>query len=419
MTARILTLFLFLLPWMGSEAAAQLRLETLLGDIEQHPRVRAARAEADLYHGRKLQAWSPDAPTLTYHEEEITTGGTLGTGALREWQLSQGIDIPLLTGVRGSSDAHLERAAELRMDVVKREVRADIISSYARWYASAAQLDIQEQNATLAAEFARKAQLRLEQGESGALEASRARAEAAAARVSLSRARSSARDAAAALYEASGGSAAAGTAVSALPADTLFPRRLDAIRERIRGIDHVAQLPESSPMLTALRETRDASRANASWRWMEFLPRFELSYIRQDFADIGRHWGAELTASLPLWFLLDTRGSIEEHRAAQRIAEEDYTLTKLQLDTKLQRSVMELRAALDDYDAYADELLAEAAAISATAESGYANGEIGYMEYIAARRTANSITMEYYDSLATLYAAVAQYELYNNEHIVE
>jgi outer membrane protein TolC len=168
-----------------------------------------------------------------------------------------------------------------------------------------------------------------------------------------------------------------------------------------------------------MREQRDAMRANASWRWMEFLPRFELSWFRQEFTDIGQHWGAELTASLPLWFLLDTRGSIEEHHAARRVAEEEYTLVMQRRAVDSERSRLRLLSGVENWFAYREHLLAEADAIARAAESGYENGEIGYMEYIAARQSVSAITLGYYDALAELYAAIAEYELYHNEHIVE
>jgi len=402
----------------SASVSAQLRLGDLLERIDDHPRMRAAEAEIDLYHGRKLQAWSPASPTISYHEEEITPGGSLGSGALREWQVSQEFDLPLLIGARGYQDSHLERASMRRMQVVRREVRAVIISSYAAWYTRMKQWDIRRESARLAEEFARKAQLRYEQGESGSLEASRARAESATAQVELTRAMNAAREAAAILYEASGGAEEVRSAELLPPADSLRPVGVRAMHARLTGIPFASPVPDS-PVAEQLWEQSEAARANASWRWMEFLPRFEVGWFRQDFTDIGAHWGAELTASLPLWFLLDTRGSIEEHHAARRVAEEEYRLAMQRYASDTQRSRIRLMSGAESWLAYEDHLLTEARTIAKAAESGYENGEIGYMEYLAARQSVNDITIGYYDALAELYAAMAAYELYSNEQIVE
>ncbi|MCB2204954.1 TolC family protein [bacterium] len=398
---------------------AQLRLADMLARIDEHPRVVSAQAKVDMYHGRKLQGWSPSSPALTFHEEEIPRAGSLGTGALREWQVSQEFDLPLLIGARGGMDAHLQRASEQQISVVRMEVRASLIASYAAWYASWQQLTLQKENTTLTEEFARKAALRHTEGESSALESSRARAEAATSRVALAQAELALRDAARRLYEAGGGLFDLGSIRAQSPADSLRPLDLPALLAKVRDGAAAAPDAESSPMLARLREQRDAMRANASWRWMEFLPRFEIAYIEQDFADIGRHWGAELTASIPLWFLLDTRGSIEEHQAVRRMAEEEYTLGRLRLHTQREHVRENLQTALTHFQAYENELRSEATVIAAAAESGYANGEIGYMEYIDGRRSANEIRLGYYDALAAVYAAIARYEQYYNEYVLD
>jgi cobalt-zinc-cadmium resistance protein CzcA len=401
----------------SASASAQLRLEDLLLIIDEHPRVRAAQAEIDRYHGRKLQAWSPPSPTITFHEEEIAPGGSIGSGALREWQLRQEFDVPLLFGVRGSQDSHLERAAMTRTGIVRMEVRAGIIESYAAWFARTRQMEIRQESARLAEEFARKAQLRYETGESSALEASRARAEAATAHVAYAQAVNAVREAATTLYEASGGADIARAWMQS-PPDSLWPRNIRAVHARLRSIPY-AVVRQDSPYSMQIRAQREAMRANASWRWMEFLPRFEVSWFRQDFTDIGQHWGAELTASLPLWFLLDTRGSIEEHQAARRIAEEEYTLAMQRHLVNAEKSRVRLLSGADNCFAYRNHLLAEANAIANAAEIGYESGEIGYMEYIAARQSVSTIAIGYYDALAELYAAMAGFELYHNEHIVD
>ena len=121
----------------GAVATAQQpRLDSLLSAVgDGHPRIRAALAEIDMQRGRKLQAIAPPAPTLTFHEEEIPAGATLGSGNQRIWQVSQGFDLPLLIGARGYVFGHLQRAAEHRLAVARAMVRAEIVSAYAAWYA--------------------------------------------------------------------------------------------------------------------------------------------------------------------------------------------------------------------------------------------------------------------------------------------
>lgn len=415
---------LLVLTLITAQAGAQqLRLETLLSSVgETHPRIRAAMAEIDLQRGRKLQAIAPPAPSLTFHEEEIPSGATLGEGKQRIWQVSQGFDLPLLLGARGYAYGHLQDAAGYRLDVARAMVRADIVSAYAAWYARLQQLRLQEENHVLAAEFSRKAQLRHERGESGALEAARARAEEASARISLEHARVALNDAAAAL------SLASARDIPTPRSDVPSAWDPAAIADTLPSLDgtRLAALPDMDgsalallPLTQSAREERDAARANASWRWMEFLPRFEAAWFRQDFKDLGPHWGAELTASIPLWFLLDTRGSIEEHQAAATQADAAYEETLRALGHRVRQARRMLQAAAATMQAYDTELVLEARRIARAAELGYDSGEIGYMEYLSARQSANAISIGYHDALAALYAAAAEYEFVTGTLILE
>ncbi|MBE0642458.1 MAG: TolC family protein [Bacteroidetes bacterium] len=417
---RWLTLLLLTPFFILTAHAQELRMEELLSSVnDNHPRIRAAMAEIDLQRGRKLQAIAPPSPQFTFHEEEIPKGAALGDGNQRIWQVSQGFDIPLLIGARGYAYGHLQQAAEHRLAFARAMVRAEIIRTYTAWFAAQRQLRLQEENLRLAGDFARKARLRNESGETSALEAARARAEEATARIALEAARRGLQDAAAALSQAAALSTVpvswSGTDIGPPPADSLELQRAS----RTLRLPEVPGATTSSPLLDAMREERDAARANASWRWMEFLPRFEAAWFRQDFKDIGAHWGAELTASLPLWFLLDTRGSIEEHAAAAQQADAQYEITMREFEHSVRIAQGALASAAANLQAYDGELLDEAERIARAAESGYDSGEISYMEYIAARQSANSISIGYYDALAALYAAVAQYELVTGNQILE
>ncbi|MDX9760148.1 MAG: TolC family protein [Bacteroidota bacterium] len=459
---RLLLLLLLLLPPDGMTTLAQpLRLSSLLNTVDDaHPRIRAALAEIDVQRGRKLQAIAPPAPRLTFHEEEIPSGEALGAGAQRIWQLSQEFDLPLLVGARGAMYGHLERAAEYQLSVARAMVRAEIIDRYATWHARLRQYVLLEENQRLAADFARTARLRHDAGESSALEAARARAEEASARIARDQARRSLEEAAAALAIATARDIPSD--VAAMP-DSLDPaellRRLPSSEEAMLAPSADAYRSasgesataagesataagesataagesataagesataagnrETSPLLRSLREERDAARSNASWRWMEFLPRFEASWFHQDFKHLGPHWGAELTASLPLWFILDTRGSMIEHDAMARQAEARYERAAIEIERDVRLARRTLATAAANMRAYTDALILEARHIADAADIGYDSGEVGYMEYLSARQAVNAITIGYHDALAELYRAVARYELVSGIHILE
>jgi outer membrane protein TolC len=344
-------------------------------------------------------ALSPPSPRLTFREEEIATGGSLGSGGLREWQLSQGFDIPLLIGARSWGYGMREERAEMNLSFARAEVRASIIRGYVRWYAAWHKRELQRQSTALAKTFAEKARLRTEAGESSALEAARANAEAARMAMALADADAE--------VTAAAGALGRGNAMDGLeamyPADSLQPLK------DLLPADRLDSIPVPYQVQLAMLDAR-AAKKDASWRWMQLLPDFEIAAFRQDFSDIGEHWGLELSASIPLWFLLDTRGSVEAAQAEARKAEAEYDEARLSWLSV--RAVREQRYqnAWQKWTSFESGLALEADRLLRSAVLGYDSGEISYMEYIDAVQEANSIRTAYFDLLAELYDAAADLE---------
>jgi outer membrane protein TolC len=401
----ILSLTLIALFATGFPAEAQqgVRLDDVLRSTDDHPRIRFSRAEVDVQHGQKLMALSPPSPRLTFREEEIATGGSLGSGGLREWQLSQGFDIPLLIGARSWGYGMREERAEMNLSFARAEVRASIIRGYVRWYAAWHKRELQRQSTALAKTFAEKARLRTEAGESSALEAARANAEAARMAMALADADAEVTAAAGALRIAVGRGNAMDGLEAMYPADSLQPLK------DLLPADRLDSIPVPYQVQLAMLDAR-AAKKDASWRWMQLLPDFEIAAFRQDFSDIGEHWGLELSASIPLWFLLDTRGSVEAAQAEARKAEAEYDEARLSWLSV--RAVREQRYqnAWQKWTSFESGLALEADRLLRSAVLGYDSGEISYMEYIDAVQEANSIRTAYFDLLAELYDAAADLE---------
>jgi cobalt-zinc-cadmium resistance protein CzcA len=313
--------------------------------------------------------------------------------------VSQGFDIPLFTGSRGRLYGHLQRSATHRLDFTRGRVRAGVITAYAQLYARERQLRILERNSALYADFAGRAEKRYRAGEASSLEQARARAEHAASVIALEQGRRDHLTALTALSEAIGSTLPAGMSAS----DSLLPSPLDT------GGD--GQGLAAHPLLLAAREQYAGYEADASWRWMQYLPSFNASWFRQDFMDTGLHWGAELTAQVPLWFMFDTRGQNAEAGALARQAEAELRQTEIVLETRYRNAEAALEAADRAMGAYSAELLQEAKNIVTTARKSYDAGEIDYVEYIAAQQSANRTWLGYFDTLAAWYAAAADYEL--------
>lgn len=365
-----------------------------------NPRLAAAMAEIRVENGRRLQALSPPAPELLYHEEEIAAGASFGGGGQRIWQVSQEFDVPLLFGLHSRQYAASGRAAERRYEALRRELRAGVIRAYARASARMEQVKLLRDNARLMADFAEKAALRVRAGDAAPLEALRARSERELARIALGNGERELMAALGELY------LLLDRIVTPGDGDTLDVLPLPAVDPASLADWDV----ESHPLLQEADWLRAAAEANSSRNWMLLLPTFRAAYFRQEIASTGRFWGAELSARVPLWFFLGQRGAIEERNALTAQAQEELTYRFAALHHRFNAARGSAAAALRSARSYADSLLPEAGEIRRSAERAFAAGGISYLEYIDAMKNANAILLGYHDAVAACYEALAELE---------
>lgn len=361
-----------------------------------HPRIHYAEAGADATRARRLQALSPESPTLSYSEEEIPGPGGIGDGMMRYYTISQAFDIPLLIGARAWKYRHLERADALRLARARRAARADAIVAYAEASVAFRKREILLLNQLRLDTLAEFASKRTAAGQASRLEELRFRAERADAHVSYTRAEEASISAERRLRVLMGN--------AELSAGNLQHTDLEAVLAV--GDPQMTGYPPPDP---ALDEAR-AARSDASWRWLEYLPRFSASWFRQEAVGAGWFWGAEFSAQVPLWFLLGERGRAEEAEAEARAAEAAATLAQREwIDAHL-AALGELRASRNAARTYADMVKTDARDILRAVEVSFAAGRISYMEMLDALRSAHSMELAYLDALLDFGRAVAEYE---------
>jgi cobalt-zinc-cadmium efflux system outer membrane protein len=399
-----------LVVWVAMGVCAQAQPVPLPGltgaALKAHPLIEAAEGGLRAAKGRTLQAWAPASPELYVHEEEIPTAGSFGDGGMRYYGVSQEFDLPLVTGSRAAVQRRFADAARARRDMARLEVRAAVITAWGSFYAAEHRLSILREAASVAEAFAQKAQRRVEAGEGTRLELLRASSAAASAQAALRRGERE-RSAAAAELASAVGRRIEGLVASGVALDP--PSRIDLVAVSV----------EEHPLLREARcefEGFDADRARG---WMEYVPGFTAGVFRQEIPSMGMFWGAELTARVPLWFMLGERGRGEERSGLAMASSARLRALELVLRARVETAEQGVRAAEAGVAAYSDGLLREAEEALRAAAMGYEAGEIGYIEFLEAQRGAFEIMLGYHEALAAAYAAVAEYELATGVEVVK
>ncbi len=411
-TPRVSLILMLLAPvaTMAQAGGAALHLdEALQSARSSHPGIIAARAGIRAETGRRLSALSPESPTIVLRHEDIPGGASFGDAGQKILEISQSFDLPLLLGARGRLSSGLIRAQEWELALMERRVRAGVITAYARLYAVARQDALLRRNAANAAEFAAKVQRRIDAGDGTPLELLRARAERASADAAVAAAAQRRAVAVGALEEAMGRD---------LPDDVDAVDSLPPLAIDPAGLGRPDELVREHPEWCAAQERAGAMAADAGWRWMEYLPRFNASWFQQDYAAAGRLWGVQLGAELPLWFLLGARGSAMERDAEAERASAESRGVAIAVAARIQSSITALAAAERGLAAYTRDILAEAAEITRVATASYDAGQINHLEYLDAMRSANGVVLGYYDALASYYQAVAECEAATGHRLI-
>jgi len=402
----------FLIMLLASTVHAQrlTLLEALRSADDNNPRIRAAAAAVDAEKGRKLSALSPESPRLTYHEEEIPSGSGLGAGAQRYYQISQAFDIPLLTGARSGMYSAFERAAEQRLESVRRSIRASVIASYADLATFVAQAGILREEVDALEELAAAALKREIAGDVTHLAVLRARAETSVAAAEL-------------LHKEGQILVAESELAAALGLETEIPRgKLDSLPASPVG-DHLAidleALTRAHPEARSARFISSGMRAELTNRRLSAFPAFEAAWFRQEIAGVGWFWGAELGARIPLWFFLAENGRIQEASADARRAEYEAEHEVALVRKRMLGAMAALSNAADILRLASGVRQEEAAEISRTARRSFELGQISIVELLDGLRTARAARLDRLEALRIYYRALAEYEYATNIKLLE
>ncbi|HNW60007.1 MAG TPA: TolC family protein [bacterium] len=369
--------------------------------LRRNPELQQARQARRAAAGRFWSGIALPQPELSFSYEYVPRNKSLANFGERTFELAQEIDFPAAYLLRGRL-LHAETAAagmELRHKALA--LLAEVQCRYWEVKACEAQLAIAQANYELAGEFSRKAAIRQEAGEGSLLERMTAEVQRTQAQNSLETARNDRSAALAQLLLLLGQEGRSGERIlSDSMAFTPASLTLEAIEAAAQRQN--TELRQAAISVGALRSKRSLS-------WSSLLPGFRLAWSRQALEGGGNdYYGAAFSASLPLWFMFDQRGRIQEATAELRSGEFAQAAARNALITRLRTAWLELANQERQVQLYQAELLPQAEEICRTAVVSYDAGEIGYLELLQSRQTLSGVKAGYIDALLGYHRAAIE-----------
>jgi outer membrane protein TolC len=176
---------------------------------------------------------------------------------------------------------------------------------------------------------------------------------------------------------------------------------------------------ETNPQIKIAELNYGIASIEKGLAWSSILPNINLAYYKQTRDGNNGFYGASFGISVPLWFMFDQRGKIQEAVANQSISESELQLTKNEIVLKIKSAFTDHENNLKQVKLYVNDILPQAEEIYRTAIKSYDAGELTYLEYLQAKQTLINSRNNYINVLFNHYQSVFRIEEIAGQNIID
>lgn len=348
--------------------------------IENRPEIKKGMNKISSLNGRYLSGISPQMPELSLNYDFVPLGTGLNNYEERSIEINQTIEFPLKTIYRGSLLNNSIEILKAENKIVNFDVLNDVRKSYIELLEKNELLKIAEENLNVVTEFKNKTIVRYSVGEATNLEKLTAEVQYTQAVNTLETIKNKYSIALSELIYSMG--------IKFTPKD-YNPIITDSLKyivvdDNISNILSKSKTKNLSLLLSEIKKSNTliGKRIAVS----SYLPDFTIGYKRQSIKGVNDFYGVNFGISIPLWFMFDQRGKIEEANAEIKISENEYDETYLKVVNTVKKSFLNLKNSEKQIALYKNTLIPESEEIFRVANSSYQIGEVTYLEYLQAKQ---------------------------------
>jgi outer membrane protein TolC len=366
----------------GQTEIKKLRLtEAVEIGLKNNPEVRSAIENISASKGRFWSGISLPQPEVSASYEYTPVNSSLSNYSEKTLAVSQSFEFPSNYFLKGNKFSKEEEIAVYKLNLTERSVINQVKTSYYKVLAKQYQVKSAEENLVISEDFYKKAEIRQNVGEGTNLERLTAKVQYTEARNNLEVAKNELTTAFAELnYSLGYGKQSYGSNYDLT--DTLVFVDHEISIEQI-----YKSLEETNPQIKIAELNYGIASVEKGLAWSSILPNINFAYFKQTRDGNTGFYGASLGISVPLWFMFDQRGKIQEALANQSISESELQLTKNEIALKLKSAFTDHENNLKQVKLYVNDLLPQADEIYRSALKSYDAGEITYIEFLQAKQT--------------------------------
>ena len=348
--------------------------------LKQNPELLQSTENINAAKGRFWSGISLPQPELELSYEYAPINSSLNNYGERTFAISQSFEFPTNYFLKGSKFTKEEESAYQRLLLKKKQVIAEIRTAYNKVLAKQKLLMYAEEYLVISEDFFRKAQIRFNVGEGTNIEQLTAKVQLSEAKNKLSITKN---ELAIAFSELnySLGFGKHNYESNYILTDSLIYSDHRVSIEKLQQI-----LEETNPKIIIGEIERGISSVEKSLAWSSLLPNFNLAYFKQSRDGDNGFYGASFGVSVPLWFLLDQRGIIQEATANESISEANLLQTKNEMNLRLKSAYSDYNNNQQQVITYVEDILPQAEEAYRSAVKSYDAGELSYIEYMQVKQ---------------------------------
>ncbi len=379
-----------------SQHASSLSLADALEiGIKNNSEIAAALQNVNAAHGRFVAGVSLPPPQVAFTYDNVPLREGLRAYDEKSFEVSQAFEFPAIYVMRATQGKKEKKMAQIDFGVAKIRITQQIKSAYFELLARNKQIQIAEENCTIAHDFEKHAEARALAGEATALEALAAHVGYATAKNTLTVAEYQQKIALYELKQAMGLPSNNETMYALTDSLGTF-LHAPSLRDLIDKADKKNGEIQNRTLQVDI-SSLEKSRAIAS-----FVPEIALGYYSKQIVNAGDKktvYGASIGFSVPLYGMLDYRGKVTEASANLNVATVQLRNAQNSLVTNLQKAFAQYKSTDAQRVLYATEILPQAEEMLRCAKVGYESGENSYSEFLLAQQTLALSRGEYIDVL--------------------
>jgi outer membrane protein, heavy metal efflux system len=377
-------------PLSGQAAPSFSRQEAIDSALAWNPSLRVAREQADQARARVVQATAFPDPSLS--ADILGQSGILSPGSRTGGDIELDLTLPFPNKfhLRGNVSRADLTSAQLAYTQLAQQTASQTIQAYdALLVALQHQADLTE-GKTLAQDFVRKTQARLEAGTAARIDVLRAQVDLAAADNALIANARDIQNARAGLNRLLGRSLAAPFVLS----DSLM------VPGDLPPLDTLLQLAATDrPELRSLTSQQAGARAATSLAKQYWLPDLDL-FASRNYAEGGPPtYTTGVGFSIPLFFWNHRRGEVAESQHHERELQAAYRDAAAGVEQEVRVLYASAATAIEQARYLRDQLLPEARQAYHITLVSYGLGGSSALDVLDARRTLLDAEQEYADAL--------------------